>query len=108
MSPVYLRNLGIPRNKPEAIEVFSRTRRPGRGHLGDSGGWQDIEGSFPLCHSLSDSTEPPNQTTGRIWIKFFTSTNSSKIFSNGARTTRGSTWHHTGQNLRKVARRYFS
>ncbi|MBW0533892.1 hypothetical protein O181_073607 [Austropuccinia psidii MF-1] len=49
MSPVYLRNLGIPRNQPEDREGLSRTRRPGGGHLGHSGGWQDIEGN--LDHS---------------------------------------------------------
>ncbi|MBW0496163.1 hypothetical protein O181_035878 [Austropuccinia psidii MF-1] len=57
MSPVHLRNLGIPRNQPEDREGLSRTRRPGRGHLGHSGGWQDIEGNhthssihFPIQH----------------------------------------------------------
>ncbi|MBW0490298.1 hypothetical protein O181_030013 [Austropuccinia psidii MF-1] len=45
MSPVHLRNLGLPRNQPEDREGFSRTRRPGRGHLGHSGGCQDIEGN---------------------------------------------------------------
>ncbi|MBW0475266.1 hypothetical protein O181_014981 [Austropuccinia psidii MF-1] len=44
MSPVHLRNLGVPRNQPQDREGLSRTRRPGRGHLGHSGGWQDIEG----------------------------------------------------------------
>ncbi|MBW0527215.1 hypothetical protein O181_066930 [Austropuccinia psidii MF-1] len=44
MSPVHLRKLEITRNQPEDIEGLSRTRRPGRGHLGHSGGWQDTEG----------------------------------------------------------------
>ncbi|MBW0460335.1 hypothetical protein O181_000050 [Austropuccinia psidii MF-1] len=39
MSPVHLRN------QPEDREGLSRTRRPGRGHLGHSGGWQNIEGN---------------------------------------------------------------
>ncbi|MBW0472981.1 hypothetical protein O181_012696 [Austropuccinia psidii MF-1] len=43
MSPVHLRNLGVPRNQPEDREGLSRTRPPGRGHLGHSGGWQDTE-----------------------------------------------------------------
>ncbi|MBW0503651.1 hypothetical protein O181_043366 [Austropuccinia psidii MF-1] len=43
MSPVCLRNLGIPRNQPEDREGLPRTRRPGRGHPGHSGGWQDIQ-----------------------------------------------------------------
>ncbi|MBW0467822.1 hypothetical protein O181_007537 [Austropuccinia psidii MF-1] len=30
------------RNQPEDREGLSRTRRPGGGHLGHSGGWQDI------------------------------------------------------------------
>ncbi|MBW0486694.1 hypothetical protein O181_026409 [Austropuccinia psidii MF-1] len=45
MSPVHLRNLGVPRNQPQDREGLSRTRRPGRGHLGHSGGWKDIEGN---------------------------------------------------------------
>ncbi|MBW0500430.1 hypothetical protein O181_040145 [Austropuccinia psidii MF-1] len=45
MSPVHLRNLGIPRNQPEDIEGLFRARRPGGGHLGHSGGWQDIQGN---------------------------------------------------------------
>ncbi|MBW0480972.1 hypothetical protein O181_020687 [Austropuccinia psidii MF-1] len=50
MSPVHLRNLGFQRNQLEDSEGFSRTRRPGRGHLGHSGGWQDTEGN----HTHSD------------------------------------------------------
>ncbi|MBW0500742.1 hypothetical protein O181_040457 [Austropuccinia psidii MF-1] len=45
MFPVYLRNLGIPRNQLEDRECLSRTRRPGGGRLGHSGGWQDVEGN---------------------------------------------------------------
>ncbi|MBW0577568.1 hypothetical protein O181_117283 [Austropuccinia psidii MF-1] len=45
MSPVHLRDLGFQRNQPEDREGLSRTRRPGRGHLAHSGGWQDIEGN---------------------------------------------------------------
>ncbi|MBW0481679.1 hypothetical protein O181_021394 [Austropuccinia psidii MF-1] len=45
MSPIHLRNLGVSRNQPEDREGLSRTRRPGRGHLGHSGGFQDIEGN---------------------------------------------------------------
>ncbi|MBW0502034.1 hypothetical protein O181_041749 [Austropuccinia psidii MF-1] len=46
MSPVHLRNLGIPRNQPEDREGVSRTRRPGRGHLGhiDSPQTRGLEG----------------------------------------------------------------
>ncbi|MBW0543935.1 hypothetical protein O181_083650 [Austropuccinia psidii MF-1] len=43
MSPVHLKNLGFQRNQPEDREGFSRTRRPGRGHLGHSGQWKDTE-----------------------------------------------------------------
>ncbi|MBW0576962.1 hypothetical protein O181_116677 [Austropuccinia psidii MF-1] len=45
MSPVHLRNRGFQTNQAEDREGFSRTRRPGRGHLGHSGGWQDTEGN---------------------------------------------------------------
>ncbi|MBW0487483.1 hypothetical protein O181_027198 [Austropuccinia psidii MF-1] len=37
MSPVHLRN------QPEDREGLFKTRRPGRGHLGNSGGWQETE-----------------------------------------------------------------
>ncbi|MBW0462201.1 hypothetical protein O181_001916, partial [Austropuccinia psidii MF-1] len=45
MSPAYLRDLGFQRNQPEDKEGFSRTRIPGIGHLGHSGGWQNTEGN---------------------------------------------------------------
>ncbi|MBW0580980.1 hypothetical protein O181_120695 [Austropuccinia psidii MF-1] len=45
MSPVYLRDLGFQRNQPEDREGLCRTRRPGRGHLVNSGGWQDTDGN---------------------------------------------------------------
>ncbi|MBW0520272.1 hypothetical protein O181_059987 [Austropuccinia psidii MF-1] len=43
MSPVHLRNLGLQRNQLQDREGLFRTRIPGRGHLGHSGGWQDTE-----------------------------------------------------------------
>ncbi|MBW0486353.1 hypothetical protein O181_026068 [Austropuccinia psidii MF-1] len=43
MSPIHLRDFGFQRNQPEDREGLSRTRRPGRGHIGHSGGWQDTE-----------------------------------------------------------------
>ncbi|MBW0564071.1 hypothetical protein O181_103786 [Austropuccinia psidii MF-1] len=46
MSPVHLRDLGFQRIQPEDREGFSTTSRPGRGHLGHIGGWQDIEGKI--------------------------------------------------------------
>ncbi|MBW0505567.1 hypothetical protein O181_045282 [Austropuccinia psidii MF-1] len=49
MSPVHLRDHGFLRYQPEDREGLSRTRRPGRGHLGHSGGWQDIEGNNTHC-----------------------------------------------------------
>ncbi|MBW0501964.1 hypothetical protein O181_041679 [Austropuccinia psidii MF-1] len=48
MSHVHLRDLGFQRNQPEDREGFSRTRRPGRGYLGHSGGWQENEGTLPF------------------------------------------------------------
>ncbi|MBW0463041.1 hypothetical protein O181_002756 [Austropuccinia psidii MF-1] len=51
MSPVHLRN------QPEDREGLSRTRRPGRGHLGHGGGWQDTEGN----HTNSASHLPIQQ-----------------------------------------------
>ncbi|MBW0560333.1 hypothetical protein O181_100048 [Austropuccinia psidii MF-1] len=49
MSPVHLRNFGFQRNQPEDREGLSRTRRPGREHLGYSGGWHDIEENHTHC-----------------------------------------------------------
>ncbi|MBW0570894.1 hypothetical protein O181_110609 [Austropuccinia psidii MF-1] len=45
MLPVNLRDFGCERHQPEDREGLSRTRRPRRGYLGNSGGWQDIEGN---------------------------------------------------------------
>ncbi|MBW0522046.1 hypothetical protein O181_061761 [Austropuccinia psidii MF-1] len=45
MSPVHLRDLCLQRHQPKHREGLSRTRRPERGHLGHSGGLQDIEGN---------------------------------------------------------------
>ncbi|MBW0518221.1 hypothetical protein O181_057936 [Austropuccinia psidii MF-1] len=45
MYPVYLRNLGIPRNQPEDRRGLLRTRILGTGHLGHSGGWKYTEGN---------------------------------------------------------------
>ncbi|MBW0564859.1 hypothetical protein O181_104574 [Austropuccinia psidii MF-1] len=50
MSHVHLRNLGFERNQPEDREGLSRARRPGRGHLGHSDGWQETEGNH--THSV--------------------------------------------------------
>ncbi|MBW0470412.1 hypothetical protein O181_010127 [Austropuccinia psidii MF-1] len=76
MSPVYLRDLAFQRNQPEDREGLSRTRIPGRGHLGHSGGWQNNEGDniSPAIHTPiqwrpqtrglegygSSSSAPPN------------------------------------------------
>ncbi|MBW0554104.1 hypothetical protein O181_093819 [Austropuccinia psidii MF-1] len=57
MSPVHLRDLGFQRYQPENREGLSRTRRPGREHLGYSGGWQNIEGN----HTHSDIHIPIQQ-----------------------------------------------
>ncbi|MBW0504958.1 hypothetical protein O181_044673 [Austropuccinia psidii MF-1] len=44
MSPVHLRNLCFPKEPNRGQRRLVQTRRPGRGHLGCSGGWQDTEG----------------------------------------------------------------
>ncbi|MBW0547826.1 hypothetical protein O181_087541 [Austropuccinia psidii MF-1] len=45
MSPVHLRNIGIPRNQPEDRKGLLRMSRPEKGHFGHSGGWQATEGN---------------------------------------------------------------
>ncbi|MBW0478445.1 hypothetical protein O181_018160 [Austropuccinia psidii MF-1] len=56
MSPVHLRNIGFQRNWPEDIEGLSRTRRPGRGHLGHS-----EPQTRGLERYVSRSSAPPTQ-----------------------------------------------
>ncbi|MBW0547211.1 hypothetical protein O181_086926 [Austropuccinia psidii MF-1] len=63
MSHAYLRDLGFQRNQPEDREGLSRTRRPGRGHLGHSGGWQDNEG-YNISPSIHTSIKQKPQTRG--------------------------------------------
>ncbi|MBW0592068.1 hypothetical protein O181_131783 [Austropuccinia psidii MF-1] len=63
MSPAYIRDLGFQRNQPEDREGLSRTRRPGRGHLGHSGGWQDNEGDN-INPSIHTSIQQKPQTRG--------------------------------------------
>ncbi|MBW0488753.1 hypothetical protein O181_028468 [Austropuccinia psidii MF-1] len=51
----------VKENQVEDREGLSRTRRPGRGHLGHSGGWQDTEGNntHPAIH-FPMQQEPQN------------------------------------------------
>ncbi|MBW0526068.1 hypothetical protein O181_065783 [Austropuccinia psidii MF-1] len=63
MSPAYLRDLGVQRNQPEDREGLSRTRRPGRGHLGHSGGWQYTEGNHTHT-AIQIPTQQELQTRG--------------------------------------------
>ncbi|MBW0535314.1 hypothetical protein O181_075029 [Austropuccinia psidii MF-1] len=58
-----VKDLGFQRNHPEDREGFSRTRRPGRGHLGHSDGWQDIEGNNNHSASHITAQQKP-QTRG--------------------------------------------
>ncbi|MBW0543331.1 hypothetical protein O181_083046, partial [Austropuccinia psidii MF-1] len=53
MSPIYLRDLGFQRNQPEDREGLSRTRRPGRAHLGESGAWpnNEVDNINPAIHT---------------------------------------------------------
>ncbi|MBW0552616.1 hypothetical protein O181_092331 [Austropuccinia psidii MF-1] len=63
MSPVPLRDLGFQRHQPEDREGLSRTRTPGRQHLGHRGGWQAIEGSNTHSEIHIPIQQKP-QTTG--------------------------------------------
>ncbi|MBW0585791.1 hypothetical protein O181_125506, partial [Austropuccinia psidii MF-1] len=63
MSPVYLRNLGFQRNQPEDREGLFRTRRPQRGHLRHSGGWQNNEGDN-INPSIHTPIQQEPQTRG--------------------------------------------
>ncbi|MBW0489854.1 hypothetical protein O181_029569 [Austropuccinia psidii MF-1] len=92
MSPVHLRKLGITRNQTEDREGLFKTRGPVRGHLGHSGRWQDTEGNHNhFAIHLPIQHKPQTRGLEGYGSSSFSSTNSSKIFSNGAWTTRGST-----------------
>ncbi|MBW0556343.1 hypothetical protein O181_096058 [Austropuccinia psidii MF-1] len=61
MLPVHLRDLGFQRNQPEDREGLSRTRRSGRGHLGQSGGWQkmrEIISTLPFTLQFNRKLKP--------------------------------------------------
>ncbi|MBW0461937.1 hypothetical protein O181_001652 [Austropuccinia psidii MF-1] len=63
MSPVHLRNLGIPRNQPQDRQGLFRARREGSGHLGHHSGWQDTGGNN--THSaINLTTQQKPQTRG--------------------------------------------
>ncbi|MBW0534296.1 hypothetical protein O181_074011 [Austropuccinia psidii MF-1] len=57
MSPVHLRN------QPEDREGLSTTRRPGRGHLGHSGGCPDTKGTH-THFSIHFAIQWQSQTRG--------------------------------------------
>ncbi|MBW0472100.1 hypothetical protein O181_011815 [Austropuccinia psidii MF-1] len=63
MSCVNLRDLGFQRHQPVDREGFSRTTRPGRGHLIHSGGWKDIEGNN-THYSIHITIQQKPQTRG--------------------------------------------
>ncbi|MBW0516467.1 hypothetical protein O181_056182 [Austropuccinia psidii MF-1] len=70
MSPVHLRDLGFQRHQPEYSKGLSRTRRPGRGHIGHSGGWKDIEGDY--THSAIHfpmQQEPQTRGLEGYWLE---------------------------------------
>ncbi|MBW0523593.1 hypothetical protein O181_063308 [Austropuccinia psidii MF-1] len=92
MSPVHLRNLGFQRNQPEEREGFSRTRRPGGGHLGHSSGWQDIEGNHThLAIHIPIQKKPQNRGLEGYGSSSSAPPTPQRPFFNGALTTRGST-----------------
>ncbi|MBW0532031.1 hypothetical protein O181_071746 [Austropuccinia psidii MF-1] len=63
MSPVHLRKLRIPKNQPEDREGLLKSRRPGREHLGHSGGWQDTKGNHTHSFNYLPIEQKP-QTRG--------------------------------------------
>ncbi|MBW0571295.1 hypothetical protein O181_111010 [Austropuccinia psidii MF-1] len=107
MSPVYLRDLGFQRHQPDR-EGLSKTRRPGRGHLSHSGGWQKNEGdNINLAIHTPFQQEPQTRGLERHGSSSSAPPTPQRFF-NGAWPTKGSTWQLTGQNLEQVARRSVS
>ncbi|MBW0535605.1 hypothetical protein O181_075320 [Austropuccinia psidii MF-1] len=61
MSPVCLRNLGIPSNQPEDRQGMFRARRPGTGHLRHSSESKDTEGNntiLPFTSQFNRNLKP--------------------------------------------------
>ncbi|MBW0543433.1 hypothetical protein O181_083148 [Austropuccinia psidii MF-1] len=58
-----VKDLGFQRNQPEDIEGLSRTRRPGRGHLGHNGGWQNNE-RYNINPAIHTTIQQEPQTRG--------------------------------------------
>ncbi|MBW0511093.1 hypothetical protein O181_050808 [Austropuccinia psidii MF-1] len=56
-------------------------------------------------HSPYDLTRTSNQRTGRMWVKFFRSTNSSNIYANGEWTTRGKGSQDKGESSHYLSHR---
>ncbi|MBW0475968.1 hypothetical protein O181_015683 [Austropuccinia psidii MF-1] len=92
MSPVHLRNLLIPRKQPEDREGSSRTRRPGRGHLGSSGGWQTIEGN----HTHSAIHFPIQQSHQTRGMEGYGSSMDNKRFNVASH------WAELGESCQKI------
>ncbi|MBW0514674.1 hypothetical protein O181_054389 [Austropuccinia psidii MF-1] len=62
----------MPKNQPEVGGGLTRTRRPGGGHLGHSGGWKDIEGNHPYS-AIHFSIQQKPQTRGLEGYRWFSS-----------------------------------
>ncbi|MBW0472986.1 hypothetical protein O181_012701 [Austropuccinia psidii MF-1] len=63
MSPVHLRNLGIPQNQPEDRQGLLKTRRPGSGYLAHHSEWNNTEGNHTQS-SIHLPIEQKPQTRG--------------------------------------------
>ncbi|MBW0460475.1 hypothetical protein O181_000190 [Austropuccinia psidii MF-1] len=61
MSPIHLRNFGIPRNQPEDRQGLFRTRRPGTGHLGHNSGWKETEQNNTHCAITLSMQQKPKK-----------------------------------------------
>ncbi|MBW0490958.1 hypothetical protein O181_030673 [Austropuccinia psidii MF-1] len=71
MSPVHFRDPGFQRHQPEDREGLSRTRRPGRGHFGNSGGCPSAPPTPQRPFSMEHGQEEvqPGILLGRTWFK---------------------------------------
>ncbi|MBW0471078.1 hypothetical protein O181_010793 [Austropuccinia psidii MF-1] len=63
MSPVHLRNLGLPRNQPDDREGLSRTRSPGKEHFDtvvDGKTLREIIPTLPFNFQFNRNLKPEN------------------------------------------------
>ncbi|MBW0473741.1 hypothetical protein O181_013456 [Austropuccinia psidii MF-1] len=106
MSPVQLRNLGIPKNQPEDRQGLFRTRRPGTGHLGHSSGWKDTEGNYttlPFTFKFNRNLKPEDwNDMDQVLQRHQPPKDIIQWSMDNKRSTLASNWEELGEIFQKI------